>query len=96
VPSPRSHKRLQGTHGPAVEGLGDVFGIAAFTLVQQPLDEAACMGLILVAAKQGRVPVQETIQLGLERPQLLPVHERSLQRRIAGEGVRLVPFSPFA
>ena len=52
--------------------------------------------LILVAAKQRRVTVQKTIQLGFEGPQLLPVHERFLPWKTAGEEGPLVPFSPFA
>ena len=45
--------------------------------MEQALDEAACVDLILVAAEEGSEAVKEAVEFGLESQELLFVHERS-------------------
>jgi hypothetical protein len=59
--------------------LGDVLGIASLTAAEQPLDEATGVHLVLAPAEEGGEVVEEVIELGLQRQQLLLVH-RGTQR----------------
>jgi len=72
-PDTGADEGLQGAHRAAAHRLGDVLGIAAFAAVKQPLDEAAGVGLILVAAEHGG----EAVEFGFEGPQLWLIHDRS-------------------
>ena len=74
--------------GPALQRLGDVLGIAPLAAVEQPLDEAACVRLILIAAKKRR----EAIEFGFQGQELLLVHERS--PRDGGKRVRVIALIP--
>ena len=77
-PGSGGDERLQGPHRPTVESLGDVLGVASVAATQQSLNEPTGMGLIPGVPEQRRVAVEEAIQLGLQRFQLLLVHEPDL------------------
>ena len=76
-PGAGGEEGLEGADGPAAHGLGDVLGVAPLAAVEQPLDEAAGVGLVLVAAEEGGEAVEEAIELRLEGQQLRLVHDRS-------------------
>jgi hypothetical protein len=88
-PGAGADEGLQGADGAAAHRLGDVLGIAALAAVEQPLDEAAGMGLILVAAEV----VEEAIEFRLEGPEFLLVHG-TISRARDEEGVRLIVLVP--
>jgi hypothetical protein len=65
---------LEGADRPAVEGLGDVLGVAPLAAVEQALDEASGVRPVLLAAEEGGEAVEEAIELGLEGQSLRLVH----------------------
>ena len=91
-PDPGADEGLQGANGTALQRLGDVLGIAPLAAVEQPLDEAACVRLILIAAKKRREAVEEAIEFGFQGQELLLVHERS--PRDGGKRVRVIALIP--
>jgi hypothetical protein len=76
-PGPGGDEGLEAAHGASAHGLGDVLGVASLAAVEQALDEASGVRLVLVAAEEGGEAVEEAIELGLEGQQLRLVHGRS-------------------
>src|SRR5512135_2442599 len=58
-PDAGADEGLQGADRASAHGLSDVLGIATLTAMEQPLDEAARVRLILVTAEEGGEAVKE-------------------------------------
>ena len=61
-------------HGAAAHRLGDVLGVAPLAAVEQALEEAAHVSLILLSAEEGSELIKEAVEFGLEGQELLLVH----------------------
>lgn len=68
---------MQGADRPAAHRLGDVLNVAPLAAAEQPLDEAAQVGLVLLPPEEGGEPVEEAVEFGLKGQELLLVHGRS-------------------
>ena len=95
LPSAGGNERLEVADVAAGNGLGDVLAIAALALVQQALDEATGMRLILLGAEQRGKAFEEAVEFRLQRQQLLLVHERPPGRRTGARQTPLVSKPPF-
>jgi hypothetical protein len=75
--APVVRKACREPTGPPLICLGDVLGIASLAAVEQPLDEASRVRLILIAAEEGGEAAEEAIEFGSQGQELLLVHGRS-------------------
>ena len=77
VPYRLADELLQRAHDPSLHALRNVLHIASLALGQQPLHKNARVRVVLFPAKQGKVPLHQTVQLRPQTPQLIDVHVRN-------------------